>query len=38
MDSFLTYMPLISVAIISGFFYHGTGKFFNYKKKYADAK
>jgi hypothetical protein len=37
MDSFLTYMLLISVAIIAGL-YHGTDEFFNSKEKYADTK
>jgi uncharacterized membrane protein YphA (DoxX/SURF4 family) len=32
-------MPFISVAIIAVLFlYHGTGKFFNVKEKYAVAK
>ena len=38
MDSFLVYMPFISVAIIAGLLYHRTGEFFNSKKKICSCK
>jgi hypothetical protein len=38
MDTFITYMPLTSVAIITGLFIMALGEFFNCKEKYADAK
>jgi hypothetical protein len=38
MDSFLTYIPLISVAIVAGLFTMAPSEFFNCKEKYAGAK
>ena len=38
MDSFLAYMPFISVAIVAGLFIMALMNFSTIKKKYADAK
>jgi hypothetical protein len=38
MDSFLTYTPLISVAIVSGLFIMALVNFSTLKEKYAVAK
>jgi len=38
MDSFLTYVPLVSVSVVAGLFRDGISKLFNYEEKYTKAK